>query len=228
MKRLTATFAALLLLATAGALASTSYGSVRLGGGCEEGYAYAGMTARSAGAGISANVTSLRAPLVAAGHVAAWVGVGGEGLGPNGESEWIQVGVSAVAGGVSNLYYEVAQPGSKPTYHGLRRAKPGVTYRVAVVEVSGRPGIWRVWVNGSPVSKPFFLPKSHGNWTPIATAESWDGGVRTCNSFSYKFTDVRMLRADARWTNVDARSWLVDRGYRVVQQRAGAFVATRA
>ena len=39
-----------------------------------------------------ATVTMTTGPRVAGGHVAAWVGVGGVGLGPNGTDQWLQVG----------------------------------------------------------------------------------------------------------------------------------------
>ena len=69
---------------------------------------------RSGVRGVSARIAPLRAPNVAGGHVAAWVGIGGEGLGPGGATEWIQAGLSAFADGRIELYYEVTLPGSEP------------------------------------------------------------------------------------------------------------------
>ena len=55
----------------------------------------------------------------------------------------------------------------------------------------GRADYWRVWVNHKPVSQPIHLPASHDRWSPIATAEAWDGGTGgTCNAFLYRFRHV--------------------------------------
>ncbi len=53
-----------------------------------------------------------------------------------------------------------------------------------------RPGSWRVWVDGSPVTKPIHLRGSSGRWAPIATAESFDGGESGCNTFAFRFERV--------------------------------------
>src|SRR6185503_3969216 len=52
--------------------------------GNEAGYSYAGFQSAHRGHGIRATLVSLGSPNVRNGHVAAWVGVGGSGLGPNG------------------------------------------------------------------------------------------------------------------------------------------------
>ena len=51
---------------------------------CLGDYTYAGVMGRNGVHGVSARIAPLRAPDVAGGHVAAWVGIGGEGLGPGG------------------------------------------------------------------------------------------------------------------------------------------------
>src|SRR5947208_15846247 len=108
-------------------------------------YSYAGFAAAQPASGVSATVTALSAPQVLNGHVAAWVGVGGPGAGPNGTDEWIQVGFSAFPGSAfSSLYYEVAQPHQAPRYNEVASGlPPGSTRKVAVVEVAGRTGWWR-------------------------------------------------------------------------------------
>ena len=72
--------------APAGAGSATSCG--------DRAYTYAGYAASGRAHGASAVLTALAAPAVANGHVAAWVGVGGPGQGPNGADEWLQVGIS--------------------------------------------------------------------------------------------------------------------------------------
>src|SRR5215831_3687255 len=54
-----------------------------------EQYAYAGIQSAAPEFGVQATVTPLDTPAVAGGHVAAWVGVGGPGVGPSGASEWV-------------------------------------------------------------------------------------------------------------------------------------------
>src|ERR1035437_8917288 len=75
------------------------------------GYAYAGVEGLETTSGISATITELAEPQVLDGHVAAWVGVGGQGLGPNYTDEWLQVGISEQYGEPSQLYYEAVLPG---------------------------------------------------------------------------------------------------------------------
>jgi hypothetical protein len=157
------------------------------------GYSYAGVASSSHAYGIGATVTPLSGFNVLSGHVAGWVGVGGPRQGPNGSDEWLQVGFSGfpeLAG--NDLYYELALPGKTPTYHQLASNLPmGRPARIAVLEMQKRPNMWRVWLNGRAVSQPIYMPGSHGRWSPIATAESWDGGTgSTCNGFLYRFRRV--------------------------------------
>ena len=161
------------------------------------GYSYAGVASSSHAFGIGATVTPLAGFNVLSGHVAGWVGVGGPRLGPNGADEWLQVGFSGfpdIAG--NDLYYELALPGKQPTYHQIAGNLPmGKAARIAVLEMHKRPNVWRIWVNGSAASQPIYLPGSHGRWSPIATAESWDGGsAGTCNGFLYRFHRVSIAR----------------------------------
>src|ERR687885_2220879 len=84
---------------------------------CARTYSYAGYDSPWYAHGVAATITSLQDPVVAAGHVAAWVGVGGVGAGLHGENEWLQVGFAAFEpqGPPTNeLYYEVALPHRDP------------------------------------------------------------------------------------------------------------------
>lgn len=160
------------------AAACTLAFSSRADGACGNGgYSYAGVSSVDSRAGVSAAITVLRAPAVTLGHVAAWVGVGGKGLGPNG-TEWLQVGISAEPGQGPSLYDELARPGVAPLYVSLAgHLTLGRSYTVAVLESRAHPGWWGVWVTGSTVTKPIYLPGSHDAWRPVATSESWDGGT---------------------------------------------------
>jgi hypothetical protein len=193
--RLTARRLSVLLAAAAtGALFAVSNASACGTGG----YSYAGLSAGSHAFGIGATVTPLAGFNILSGHVAGWVGVGGPRQGPNGADEWLQVGFNGFPSlGGNNLYYELMLPSRQPVYHQIATNLPtGRAARVAVLEMIGRRDWWRVWVNGSPASKPIHLPASHAQWSPIATAESWDGGTGgACNGFLYRFHKVSVARA---------------------------------
>ena len=155
------------------------------------GYTYAGHQATRTGHGVRATITAVREPDVAAGHVAGWIGLGGPGLGPNGTDMWIQTGIASVPGLGTFVYAEIAQPHRTPRFVLLEENVPvGESRRLAVLEMSKRPERWRIWVDGHPVTKPIHLRGSAERWSPIATAESWNGGERTCNRFAFRFERV--------------------------------------
>jgi hypothetical protein len=197
---------------------------------CEDGYTYAGRLSATRAHGVRATLTALAKPEVAAGHVAAWVGVGGVGEGPNGSDSWIQIGLSAFPGSESRLYYEVTRPGAAPTYREVDASVgTGERLRVAVLEMSKRKNHWRVWVNGEPVSAPVHLPASSGRWRPIATAESWAGSGSACNTFSYRFEGVRVAAATGgSWQSFVEGYQFLDRGYRVIDRGRNGFLARSA
>src|SRR4029079_407457 len=177
-----------------------------------DGYSYAGLAAPTHAFGIGATVTPLATFSISTGHVAGWVGVGGPGEGPGGKDEGVpgsapvgrdegtRAGYNAIGGiGGPNLYYEVTRAGGQPTYHQIAaNLRGGQPERGAVLQLQGRSNWWRVWVNGEPVTQPIYLPGSHGRWSPIATAESWDGGSGgACNAFLYRFHGVKIASGPA-------------------------------
>ena len=196
---------------------------------CSNEYSYAGVASSRVGGGIRATLTVLRTPDVPWGHVGAWVGVGGPGQGPGGSSEWVQVGYSGFFGGESHLYYEVTRPRGQPVYTEVAAVNLGETNRVAVIEIAGRRDWWRVRVNGTPVSRPVHLPRSHRRWRPIATAESWNAGKGVCNRFAYRFSRVAVAsRSNAGWATISVGDAFADRPYRVVLFPGGFFARTGA
>ena len=74
-----------------------------------------------------------------------------------------------------------------PVEEGVAFGRP---HKLAVLEMSGRPGWWRVWVDGQAVTDPVRLRGSSGRWAPIATAESWNAGTPACNAFGFRFERV--------------------------------------
>ena len=210
-----ATFAAFLspAAATSSALAcgSGSHGSA--------GYAYAGLQAGQVSSGVRATITALRQPAVAAGHAAGWIGVGGPGAGPNGETMWLQTGFAALPGTPLMVYAEITRPGRGPAFVPLRQGVAvGESHRLAVLEMSGRPGAWRVWLDGRPVTDQIVLPGSHGRWEPLATAESWNGGVATCNGFGFRFERVGVAGSlGGSWHPFVPGYTFRDRGYELRQ-----------
>jgi hypothetical protein len=193
-------------------------------------YAYAGVTGTTAVSGVGAEIATLAVPRVSQGHVAAFVGVGGPGLGPNGSNEWIQIGLSGFAGGASSVYYEVARPGRAPQYTELKAdVRPGERHRIAVLEVRGRPNWWRVWLDGATATAPVYLPASHGRWNPMATAESWNPGGSACNEYAYRFDRVSVAaEPGGAWQGLLDHYAFSDPGYRIVRRSDVAFVAEAA
>jgi hypothetical protein len=190
-----------LLLVTAAVATVALGGAARaLACGNSAGYSYAGMGAAGHADGISALISPLNAFNVVNGHVAGWVGVGGPGQGPNGTDEWLQVGYAGFASILgSDIYYEVAAPYLKngPQYQQVSAGLGvGTMTKVTVLEMHDRPNWWRVWVNHRAASPPIYLPHSDNRWSPIATAESWDGGSGgACNTFLYRFRRVSIAHA---------------------------------
>ena len=173
-------------------------------------------------------VTSLGSPAVVSGHVAGWVGVGAPGEGPGGSDEWVQVGLNSVPGSGNRLYYEVSRPRSGVQYVELMSdVANNRAMRIGVLETATRPDVWRVWVNGRPVSPPIELPGSHGTLTPMATGESWHGGRQTCNRYRYRFERVSLAQSQGgSWAVVRKASVFQDSGYRVSRRTVSSFEAS--
>ncbi|MDQ3859595.1 MAG: hypothetical protein M3327_14320 [Actinomycetota bacterium] len=220
--RLRRTILLALALASAPVLAAPAHAAR-----CAKSYSYAGVVSARSAHGVRATIEALSVPRVSSGHVAGWVGVGGVGAGPHGETEWIQVGYSGLYGGKSQLYYEVTPPNGRTRYIAVDPdLEPGERHTVAVHEMQGRRDWWRVRVDGRSVGVPVHLPGSHGRWRPVATAESWNAGNRSCNGFAYRFSHVGVaLRPNSRWRPFEPGYKLEDPGYRVARARAG-FVAS--
>lgn len=216
----------LVAVTTVGGLVTVAPGAGAGGKTCgagahgSKGYAYAGHQATTVAHGVEATITPLARPAVAAGHVAGWVGVGGPGQGANGETVWLQVGVAALPGTPTMIYAEITRAGKDPVFLPvLENVALGESHRVAVLEAT--PNVWRVWVDGKPVTEPLLLPGSSGRWRPIATAESWDGGASTCNGFSFRFDGVRIAtKSGGRWRTFVPGFRFLDRGFSL-QQLAG-------
>jgi hypothetical protein len=167
-----------------------SAGAARAGR-CTAEYGYAGVVGPRSAAGVSARLTELDTPVVRWGHVAAWVGLSSGGAG-----SWIQAGLAGFEEGASTLYYEVGRASATPVYTPLRYDIPSnEPHQVAVLEVPGRPGSWRIWVDGEPASPVIALAGSHASWHPMVMAESWNGGTGACNRFRFAFANLRTVAA---------------------------------
>lgn len=221
------TRARIALLAGALALAAAAFAPAALA--CPKGYSYAGLYSDSKASGIAATISMLDRPAVFGGasHVAGWVGVGGPGLGPHGEDEWLQVGLATFGDSRDGrLYYELAQPGSPPRYTELASGiRPGQKMRVAVLELPFAHGFWIV-VSPAGIVGPFYLPRSHRAWAPVATGESYADTTR-CNRYSYRFGGLQLAQADGSWDTMRRASTLEDPGWRL-RRHGAAFSATAA
>ena len=216
--------AVLALAAMTGASKKASAGSSACGADVDGngGYTYAGHQADTTGHGVRATISAVRAPEVAGGHVAGWVGLGGPGQGPNGSDMWIQAGLASVPDLGTFVYAEVARPGRTPQLIPIENDVPvGATRRIAVLEMSKRPEHWRVWVDGSPATKPIYLRGSSSRWAPIATAESWNGGQVACNRFAFRFERVSVSHGrGGSWFAFRPGSHFRDGNYRLRQLAA--------
>ena len=89
------------------------------------------------------------------------------------------------------VYAEITRSGREPVFVPLlRNVQVGESHKVAVLEVSGRPNWWQVWLDGKTALEPVLLESSTRRWRPIATAESWNGGRAVCNTFAFRFEGV--------------------------------------
>lgn len=224
LSRLTAV--AVATLAAACALAASAEAAPAGARACPKaGYSYAGVQTIAPARGVSARIAAVRAARVTSGHVAAWIGVGGPGLGAKGADEWVQVGVASLPGGTTELYYEVAFPGTRAAYTSLGAVSAGETHQVAVLETD-QPNVWLVWVDGRSVSQPLVLPGSHGNWAPMATSESYDGGYTHCNGYAFSFNELKTASATGIWGPLAKVRTFADSGHSL-RTLAGTILVNR-
>jgi len=192
-------------------------------------YSYAGLGSHTATSGVSATITPTAVSAVRDGHVAGWVGVGGVGEGLHGTNAWIQIGLSAFPGdATSRIYYEIARPGHKPLYREVRKnVNAGETHRFVVQELEKKPGWWRAWLDGSPVTAPISLPGSHAHLTAQALGESWSGSIGgSCNLYSYGFEHVALASAvDHAWGPVRRFDLFQDGNYKFTRSSLTSFRA---
>ena len=194
---------------------------------CRSDYDYAGAQDARPRSGIRARIRAVGQPRVAAGHVAGWLGVGGPGRGPNGTTEWLQAGYSAMFDWPQQIYYEVTLPDKATRYYTIKEAlAPGETHLLAVVEVKGKRSTWQVLLDGRAVSPEITLPGSHNRFAPQVLAETWNAGTRKCNDYSYSFRDIRIARAlGGSWRLPTAGYVWRDRHNQAVKLSRDAFVA---
>jgi hypothetical protein len=188
------------------------------------GYSYAGLGGLTAVGGVAATIRLNNAPQVAAGHVAAWVGLGGYGAGPQGSNAWVQAGIITKAGFPPLLYYEVTRPGAEPELVVLGTAEIGRDYRIAVRE-GQRDNYWRVDLDGRNVSPGLFLPGSHNAWEGTATTESWNDNAPVCNRFDVGFRTVEVRGDSGLWRPFGRAVALEAPGYAIASRTASSFRA---
>jgi hypothetical protein len=189
----------------------------------EPGYSYAGLRTARGVHGIRAYLTALDPALITDGQVAAWVGVGRATVA--GKRGAVRVGLLASNGEANQLYYEIFRSGVWRTYVGAFVA-PGERHRVAVLELAGRRGWWRVWLDGRAVSAPVRLPARERGRTAVATAESWRGAAGSCTPFLYRFADVSVLRAARAWRRLGPSRRVVDAGFKLTRPGPHTFLSS--
>jgi hypothetical protein len=217
----------LCLVAFVGASTTATAGRVCSSDTDAGGYSYAGHQAASRGHGVRASITLTRRPTVGAGHVAGWIGVGGRGQGASGGDAWIQAGIASLRGLGTVLYAEITREADEPELVVVDRAVVvGRPHRIAVLEVTGHPGWWRVWVDGEPVTAKVHMPGTSGRWAPIVTAESWNAGTSACNDFAFRFERVSVsANTGGTWRPFVSGHRFLDGTHRL-RDRGDAFVAS--
>jgi hypothetical protein len=216
------------LIATAVILASClGIGSPALAGACWSGWSYDGVRSPVRASGVSATLTLATPSVVAEGHTAAWIGVGGAGLGPHGSDEWAQAGFAHNADGGDVLYYEFKRPGdASATYTTLGPVFPGSKHTFAIYESS--TNIWRIRIDDIDRAGLIALPGSHDAFAPVATAENWDGGVGSCNTYAYSFGDLAVRSASSgTWRPFTLTHVLRDPAYALTLHASGFLAASR-
>ncbi|HUS22698.1 MAG TPA: hypothetical protein VMZ66_11885 [Aeromicrobium sp.] len=197
---------------------------------CWAGYSYSGVASPALAFGVSGTVTMQSPAVVGNGHVAAWIGVGGTGLGPGGSDEWLQGGIAHEAGGTDVLYVEYKQPGdANATFVPLRKVDVGEAHSVVVYERAAHRDSWRVMIDNERIGEPVTLPGSHGRFSPIATAESWDGGVAgSCNRYGFRFSSLAVRsQFGGKWRAFRVSRVLRDPAYRMTLRRSGFSTSSR-
>ena len=107
-----------------------------------------------------------------------------------------------------------------PVEEGVAFGRP---HKLAVLEMAGRPGWWRVWVDGQAVTDPVRMRGSSGRWAPIATAESWNAGTPACNAFGFRFERVSVsYGGGGSWRPFVPGSPIPRRSERAARPRLGA------
>jgi hypothetical protein len=188
----------------------------------EPGYSYAGLRTAVGVRGVRARVTALDPALIADGQVVAWVGVGRATV--PGKRGAIRVGLLATNGEANRLYYEILRPEGWRTFVGAYVA-PGERHQIAVLELARRPGWWRVWIDGSPVSAALNL-RGRGGRTAMATAETWRGNTGTCTPFQYRFAHISVLTPDRSWRGLKRSRRVVDSGFELVRPAPHTFLSS--
>ena len=223
--RLTAVAVATLAAACACTAFAAPASAAPKAGCATAGYSYGGVQSLAPRRGISARITATRISAVTSGHIAGWVGVGGAGQGLNGTDEWLQVGVSSVPGGETEIYYEVAQANARAVYTKVRDVVVGEQHVLGVYEIA--PTVWVATVDGVPVMQPVMLPGSHGTWHGMATAESYDGGYTACNTYGIQFGDLRVADATGLWMPIQHPQSFSNGGHSLTTTAPSSFVVTR-
>ena len=222
---LLATLLAALLATTAATASSPRAASAPKS--CWAGYSYDGVQSTARGFGVSAVLTMQSRSVVSAGHVAAWVGVGGAGMGPGGSDAWVQAGIAQDVGGSDHLYFEFKRPGdAHATSVTLAEVQTGKSHTITIFERFAQRNAWLVRIDGARVSDPIVLPGSHGAFSPVASAENWDGDAAACNHYSFDFSNLAVAtQFGSGWQPFDLSRVLRDPAY-LIALRANGFTAS--
>ncbi|HYY32694.1 MAG TPA: polysaccharide lyase [Gaiellaceae bacterium] len=204
-------------MAAAALLAAPAWGETS----CRPGYSYAGQITSRPVHGIRAWLSAPLDAQVQNGDVSGWIGIGRTRA--RGKRGLIRVGLLALPGSSSRLYFERRRSDGSWVRSLGPAVAPGEAHKVALNELTRRRGHWRVVIDGRPVSRAFRLGGTRYGKYALATAESWSGGTAVCNELNYFFRRVSVKRS--AWNRLRTPRLVQDPGYTVVRRAPGIFSA---
>lgn len=190
--------------------------------GCKRlGYNYSGEIGSEPVSSVGATILESAEPHVKGGQIAGWAGVNS----PDG-SEWLQAGIEQAVGQTAGgIYYESKIKGTPRQFVELGTVGVGQPVRVLIKEdLPKQPNHWTLFINGRPQPIDFFLPHSQSRLIPQITGESLEGPDYTCNTFRFRFDQIKVINSHGHKTRQSFWKTTAP-AYRLRQVSADGFTA---
>lgn len=187
--------------------------------GCtRQGYNYSGEIGTQPVSAVSATISETAEPEVAGGHVNGWAGVNNLAI-----TEWLQAGIEQTPNQPgSHIYYESKIPGEPSRFVELGAVGINQTVKVEIKEDVRNPNRWLLYINGREIPTGFILPGSQSQLIPQITGESLEGQNNTCNTFQFRFDQIKLFDSHSRISHQKFTK-TTDSAYRMRQVSADGF-----